>query len=67
MVSKKLQYKSMRIDTTIKQMEDVLLCFEKYREKCFTKSMDFAKTFALEMNVELIYPIKLRVIKKNIL
>jgi hypothetical protein len=37
----------MYIDSTIKQMEDVLLYFEKYREKCFTKSMDLAKTVAL--------------------
>jgi hypothetical protein len=33
-------------------MEDVLLHFEKYREEDFSKSMDFAKTVSLEMNVK---------------
>jgi hypothetical protein len=62
MVSKKLQSKSMCIDATIKRMEDVLLYFEKYREEGFTKSMDFAKTVSLELNVEPIFPIKRHVI-----
>jgi hypothetical protein len=33
-------------------MEDVLLYFEKYREKFFTRSMNFAKNVSLKMNVE---------------
>jgi hypothetical protein len=33
----------MCIDATIKQIEDVLLYFEKHREEGFTKSMDLAK------------------------
>jgi hypothetical protein len=43
-------------------MEDVLLYFEKYREESFTKSMNFAKTVPLELNVEPIFPIKRHVI-----
>jgi hypothetical protein len=46
-------------------MEDMLLFFEKYREECFTKSMDLAKTVAFEMNVEPIFPTKHRVIIKK--
>jgi len=48
MVSKKLQSKSMRIDATIKQMEGVFSYFENYREECFTKSMNLAKSVALK-------------------
>ncbi|TYG73055.1 hypothetical protein ES288_D04G069300v1 [Gossypium darwinii] len=49
-VSKKLQSKSMCIDTTIKQLEDVLPCFEKYRDEGFTSTMNIAKSIALDMN-----------------
>ncbi|KAK2377433.1 hypothetical protein QL285_078107 [Trifolium repens] len=62
MVSKKLQFKPMCIDATIKQMEGVLSYFEKYREEGFPKSMDLAKSVALEMNVEPIFSTKRRVI-----
>ncbi|KAK2379051.1 hypothetical protein QL285_066893 [Trifolium repens] len=55
----------MCIDATIKQMENVLLYFEKYQDKGFTKSMDLAKTVALEMNIELIFSTKCRVITKK--
>jgi hypothetical protein len=65
MVSKKLQFKSMCIDATIKQMEGVLSYFEKYREEGFQKSMDLAKSVALEMNVEPIFSTKRRVIRKT--
>jgi hypothetical protein len=46
-------------------MENVLLYFEKYQDKGFTKSMDLAKTVALEMNIELIFSTKCRVITKK--
>ena len=65
MVSKKLQFKSMCIDATIKQMEGVLSYFEIYREEGFPKSMDLVKSVALEMNVEPIFSTKRRVIKNT--
>ena len=55
MVSKKLQSKSMCIDTAIKQLENVLLHSEKYRDESFTSSMD----------VEPILLTKCCVIRKN--
>ena len=57
----------MSIDSTIKQLENMLSYFEKYRKEGFTKSIDLAKSVVLEMNVEPIFPTKRRVIKKNIL
>jgi oligoendopeptidase F len=66
-VSKKMQSKSMSIDSTIKQLENMLSYFEKYRKEGFTESIDLAKSVALEMNVEPIFQTKRRVIKKNIL
>ncbi|XP_039043648.1 zinc finger MYM-type protein 1-like [Hibiscus syriacus] len=65
MVSKKLQSKSMCIDTTIRQLEGVMSYFEKYRDEGFTTSMNVAKSLALEMDVEPIFPAKRRVIRKN--
>ncbi|TYJ30084.1 hypothetical protein E1A91_A06G110300v1 [Gossypium mustelinum] len=50
LVYKKLQSKSMCIDTTIKQLEGVLSYFEKYRDECFTSSMNIVKSIALDMN-----------------
>ena len=65
MVSKKLQSKSMCIDTTIKQLEGVTSYFEKYRDEGFTTSMDVAKNLAFEMDVEPIFSTKRRVIRKK--
>ncbi|KAH1239600.1 hypothetical protein GmHk_08G023999 [Glycine max] len=64
MVSKKLQSKSMCIDTTIKQLENVLLYFEKYRDEDFTSNTDIAKSVVIDMNVEPILPRKCR-LKSN--
>ncbi|TYH13180.1 hypothetical protein ES288_A06G123500v1 [Gossypium darwinii] len=50
--------KSMCIDTTIKQLEGVLSYFEKYRDECFTSSMNIVKSIALDMNVEPTLPTK---------
>ncbi|KAH1038672.1 hypothetical protein J1N35_040415, partial [Gossypium stocksii] len=49
---KKLQSKSMCIDTTIEQLEGVLSHFEKYKDEGFTSSMNIAKNIELDMNVE---------------
>ncbi|XP_039023725.1 zinc finger MYM-type protein 1-like [Hibiscus syriacus] len=65
MVSKKLQSKSMCIDTTIRQLEGVMFYFEKYRDEGFTTSMNVAKSLALEMDVEPIFHTKRCVIRKK--
>ncbi|KAA3478242.1 zinc finger MYM-type protein 1-like isoform X1 [Gossypium australe] len=65
MVSKKLQSKSMCTDTTIKQLKGVLSYFEKYKDECFTSSMNITKSIGLDMNVEPTLPTKCRVIRKN--
>ncbi|XP_039004048.1 zinc finger MYM-type protein 1-like [Hibiscus syriacus] len=65
MVSKKLQSKSMCIDTTIRQLEGVMSYFEKYRDEGFTTNMNVAKNLALEMDVEPIFPTKRCVIRKK--
>jgi len=49
MASKKLQFKSLCIASSIKQIVIVLLFYEKYRNEGFTSSMDVAKSVALEM------------------
>jgi len=67
MVIKKLQSKSMCIDTTVKQLESVLLFFEKYRDDGFTSNMNATKSVALDMDVEPIFPTKHRVIRKQII
>ena len=42
-VSKKLQSKIVSIDATLKHIEGVISYFKKYRDECFTSSMDTAK------------------------
>ncbi|XP_074355851.1 uncharacterized protein LOC141695511 [Apium graveolens] len=65
MVSKKLQSKSMCIGATIKQLESVLVFFEKYREEGFVSSMNVAKEIVIDMDVEPTFPIKCRVFRKK--
>ena len=59
MVSKKLQSKSMCIGTTTKELDGVMLFFEKYRNEGFGSSMNIAKSLAFGMNIEPILPTKL--------
>ncbi|TYI84063.1 hypothetical protein E1A91_D05G337900v1, partial [Gossypium mustelinum] len=66
MVSKKLQSKSMCIDTAIKQLEGVLSYFEKYRDEGVTFSMNIAKRIALDMNVEPTLPTKRLIVDMSI-
>ena len=65
MVSKKFQSKSMCIDTTTKELEGVMLFFEKYRNKGFESSMSIAKSLAFDMNIEPILPTKRCVFRKK--
>ena len=64
-VSKKLQSKSMCIDTTIEQVKSMVSYFEKFREEGFTSCMNIAKNIALDMDVEAILPTKRHVIRKK--
>ncbi|KAK8299666.1 hypothetical protein V6Z12_D05G337100 [Gossypium hirsutum] len=64
--NKKLQSKSMCIDTTIKQLEGVLSYFEKYRDEGVTFSMNIAKRIALDMNVEPTLPTKRLIVDMSI-
>lgn len=64
----RMYFKSTCIDAAIKQSEDVLSYFEKYRKECFIKSMDLTKkkrSGELQMNVDLIFPTKHCVIRKK--
>ncbi|KAA3480988.1 zinc finger MYM-type protein 1-like [Gossypium australe] len=65
MVSKKLQSKSMCIETTINQLEGILSYFEIYSDEGFSSSMNIAKSIALDMNVEPALPKKRRVIRRK--
>ena len=65
MVSKKFQSKSMCIDTTTKELEGVMLFFEKYRNEGFESSMNIAKSLAFDMNIEPILPTKRCVFRKK--
>ena len=65
MVSKKLQSKSMSIDTTTKEFEGVILFFEKYRNEGFESSMNIAKSLAFDMNIESILPTKRCIFRKK--
>ena len=64
-VSKKLQSKSICIDTTINQIENIMKFFENYRNEGFTSSMNIAKTIALDMGVEPTFPSKRRIVRKK--
>ena len=45
----------MCVDTIIKQLEGVLLFFEKYRNEGFASSIGVAKSIALGIDVEPIF------------
>ena len=64
-MSKKFQSKSMCIDITIKELEGIMLFFEKYKNKGFESSMNIAKSLAFDMNIEPILPTKCCVFRKN--
>ncbi|CAH9137917.1 unnamed protein product, partial [Cuscuta epithymum] len=65
MVSKKLQSKSSCLTATMKQIQGVMIFFEKFRNEGFLSSMNIAKDIACEMNVEPIFPIRRRVTRKK--
>ena len=64
-MSKKFQSKSMCFDITTKELEGIMLFFEKYKNKGFESSMNIAKSLAFDMNIELILPTKRCVFRKK--
>ncbi|XP_052621147.1 uncharacterized protein LOC111916696 [Lactuca sativa] len=46
-------------------VENIMKFFEKYRNEGFTSSMNIAKTIALDMGVEPIFPSKRRIVRKK--
>ncbi|XP_057796565.1 uncharacterized protein LOC131012599 [Salvia miltiorrhiza] len=65
MVSKKLQSKSMCINSVMNQLEGLIAYFEKYRNDGFNSSLDIAKSIASNMNIEPIFPTKRRITRKK--
>ncbi|XP_042466080.1 zinc finger MYM-type protein 1-like, partial [Zingiber officinale] len=65
MISKKLQSKSMCIDSAMKQLDGVISYFEKYRNDGFATSLTIAKSLASNMNIEPIFSMKRRIFRKK--
>ncbi|XP_020866698.1 zinc finger MYM-type protein 1 [Arabidopsis lyrata subsp. lyrata] len=64
-VSKSLQSKSICIDSAIKQLEGIILYFEKYRDEGFSSCLKVAQGLAHDMNVDPIFPSRRRVFRKK--
>ncbi|XP_044346445.1 zinc finger MYM-type protein 1-like [Triticum aestivum] len=65
MVSKKLQSKFVCIDVTLKQIEGAISYFEKYRNEGFATSLDIARSIAIDMGVQPLFPVKRRITRKR--
>ncbi|XP_065866481.1 uncharacterized protein [Euphorbia lathyris] len=65
MVSKNLQSKSMCIDSTMKQLEGVILFLQKFRDEGYESCLNVAKDVAFNMDVEPIFPTKRRITRKK--
>nr|GEW79047.1 zinc finger MYM-type protein 1-like [Tanacetum cinerariifolium] len=55
LVSKRLQYNDMLINVAIKEVEGLILFFEKFRDANFDKAMNLAKEIAIEMDIDPIF------------
>ncbi|KAJ1294938.1 hypothetical protein BS78_01G184600 [Paspalum vaginatum] len=64
-VSKKLQSPAMSVDSTLKQIEDIMRYFETYRSEGFSSSRNIAKDIADKMGVEASFPVKRRAMRKK--
>ena len=65
MVSKKLQYKFVCIDVTLKQIEGAISYFKKYKNDGFATSLDIARSIAIDMGVQPLFPVKRRITRKR--
>ncbi|GKA40753.1 zinc finger MYM-type protein 1-like protein [Tanacetum coccineum] len=64
LVSKRLQSDDMLIDVAIKEVEGLILFFEKFRDTGFDKAMNLAKEIAIEMDIDPIFRQK-RIIRRK--
>ena len=55
----------MCIDTATKELKDVMLFFEKYRNEGFEFNMNIAKSLAFDMKIESMPLTKHRVFRKK--
>ena len=55
----------MCIDTTTKELEGVMLFFEKYRNEGFESNMNIVKSLAFDMKIESMPLTKRRVFRKK--
>ena len=55
----------MFIDSAMKQLEDVISFFEKYRNDGFATSLTIAKSLASDMNIEPVFSTKRRIFRKK--
>ena len=65
MINKKFQSKSMCIDIITKELESVMLFFEKYKNEGFESSMNIAKSLAFDMNIKPILHTKRSIFRKK--
>ena len=65
MVSKNLQSKYVCIDTKLKELEGVMLFFEKYGHEGFESSINIAKSLTFDMNIEPILLTKRCVLRRK--
>ncbi|GJZ15530.1 zinc finger MYM-type protein 1-like protein [Tanacetum coccineum] len=65
LVSKRLQSDDMLIDVAIKEVEGLILFFEKFRDTGFDKAVNLAKEIAIEMDIDPIFRQK-RIIRRKI-
>uniref|UniRef100_A0A8I6WNT0 DUF4371 domain-containing protein n=1 Tax=Hordeum vulgare subsp. vulgare TaxID=112509 RepID=A0A8I6WNT0_HORVV len=64
-VSKKLQSATMCVDSTLQQIEGMMIFFENYRNEGFASSLTIAKGLALEMGIDPSFPVKRNVTRKK--
>jgi hypothetical protein len=65
LVSKNLQSENMHLDVAIESLKGLVSFFEKYRENGFNSAMIDAKEIADEMEIEPVFQVKRRVIRKR--
>ncbi|XP_031121002.1 uncharacterized protein LOC116024254 [Ipomoea triloba] len=65
LVSKQLQAKDMLLDVAINQIKGLVSFFNNYRKNGFSSAMDIAKEIATELEIESVFPQKLKIRRKR--
>ena len=65
LVSKQLQSKDMLIDIPIESIQGLISFFKKYRETGFSKALEVAKKFAVEMDIHPEFRTKRKIKRKK--